>query len=130
MLRAYRLTFFICFKNIFYSTRIESNMTGSITSSTNCNCSAVVNHNAQVEGEGLYRSVAINRITFVGDNTPLTCDTREEYKFAIMCHESRGSEGASSPTEILFIALSLFFFVVAIILYVKLQKTKKSSNGN
>jgi len=94
-------------------------MTGSITYSGQ----------PQVSGSGEYKTVTVSNIAFVGDNTTLTCDSEEKYSFAIVCRRTI-NESASSPTEILFIVLALFFFVVAIILYVKLQKANRRSNEN
>ena len=99
-------------------------MTGSITSSTNCSCTAV--HTTQIHGEGEYRYVDVSSVGFATENT-LTCDSHENYSYAIVCKSSTIESGSSS-TEILFIALSLFLFVVAVILYVKLQR--KGSNEN
>lgn len=99
-------------------------MTGSITSSTNCSCTAV--HTTQIHGHGQYRYVDVNEVGFATANT-LTCDAHEDYSYVIQCKSSMIDSGSSS-TEILFIALSLFLFVVAVVLYVKLQR--KGSNEN
>ncbi len=100
---------------------------------SNCNCSW--SNGGVISGASNQYSMDVDRISFTGDFTGtssrMNCRSEQDSWFTIKCKTTnRGPDSGSSPMEIVFIALTLFFFVVAVILYVKLKKARNASNPN